>query len=50
MYTCEFLINANLVKEGSFRMNAKLVKEELSYIQEYNREYIFLDTFKHAST
>ena len=25
MYTCGFLINANLVKEGSFCINAKLV-------------------------
>ena len=30
MYTCEIRINANLVKGGSFRINAKLVKEELS--------------------
>ena len=29
MCTCGFRINANLVKEGSFRMNAKLVEEEL---------------------
>ena len=30
MYTCGFRINANLVKEGSFYINAKLVKEELN--------------------
>ena len=30
MYTCAFRINANLVKEGSVRINAKLVKEELN--------------------
>ena len=29
MYTCVFRINANLVKEVSFPINAKLVKEEL---------------------
>ena len=29
MYTCEIRINAKLVKEGSFCINAKLVKEEL---------------------
>ena len=29
MYTCGFSINANLVKEGSVRINVKLVKEEL---------------------
>ena len=29
MYTCGFLIYANLVKEGSFCINSKLVKEEL---------------------
>ena len=29
MYTCPFLIYANLVKEGSFCINSKLVKEEL---------------------
>ena len=29
MYTCGLFINANLVKEGGFRINAKLVKEEL---------------------
>ena len=28
-YTCGFCINANLVKEDSLRINAKLVKEEL---------------------
>ena len=28
--TCGFRINANLVKEGSFRINAKLVNEELN--------------------
>ena len=32
MYTCGIRINANLVKEGSFRINAKLVKEELTLI------------------
>ena len=30
MCTCGFRINANLVKEGSFCINAKLVKEELN--------------------
>ena len=29
MYTCRIRINAKLVKEGSFRKNAKLVKWEL---------------------
>ena len=29
MYICGCRINANLVKEGNFRINAKLVKEEL---------------------
>ena len=29
MYTCGFRINSNLLKEGSFRIKAKLVKEEL---------------------
>ena len=29
MYTCEFRINESLVKKGTFRINAKLVKEEL---------------------
>ena len=32
MYTCEFRINAKLLKESSFRINAKLVKEELKVI------------------
>ena len=32
MYTCRFCINANLVKEGSFRINAKLVEKELAPI------------------
>ena len=30
MYTCGFRLNANLVKEGDSRINAKLVKEELN--------------------
>ena len=29
MYTCGIRINAKLVEEGSSRINAKLVKEEL---------------------
>ena len=29
MYICGFCINANLAKEGSFRINANLVEEEL---------------------
>ena len=30
MYTCGFRINANLVKEGSFHINAKLIKKEVN--------------------
>ena len=33
MYTCGIRINAKLAKEGNFRINAKLVKDELIKLQ-----------------
>ena len=35
MYTCGFRINTNLVKEGSSRINAKLVKKELNLVHKF---------------
>ena len=39
MYICGFRIHANLVKEGSFRINAKLVKKELKKFIVETREH-----------
>ena len=61
MYTCGFRINANLLKEGSFCINAKLAKEEISklhkaksdgpnqFCQPDMRQVLETNTFKEAA-
>ena len=48
MYTCGFRINANLVKEGSFPINVKLVKEEIW--KEARRQVNISSTFIPSTT